>query len=269
VPWHHIRRAASPEPKKRAFGFYEISATSLSFYWVNSFLWSLGRLNKEDDEQRKTMFHAFDGKKAALDALSARELDGRGFRIGICHTSWNSEIVDALKKGVVETLTSAGVAEEDIVIFKVSGAYELPYAASRMISSEKVDAVIALGCLIKGETMHFEYICEAVTQGIMKLNLRNTGVPVIFGVLAVMNEKQGRVRAGLDEEGHNHGVSWAQTAIEMAALRAKTVSHHSCPLGFTKRGKCPMREKWFCHASVLSVITASIGLGMLLASKKK
>ncbi|KAG9412110.1 lumazine synthase [Aphanomyces cochlioides] len=165
--------------------------------------------------------HAEGVKKVALEALSSRKLDGRGLRIGICTTEWNKEIIDSLREGAVRTLTEAGVAVDDIVLYKVPGAYELPYSASRLIQSENVDAVICIGCLIKGDTMHFEYICEAVTQGIMKLNLE-TGVPVLFGVLTVLNETQARIRAGLEEGGHNHGVEWAQTAIEMAHLRART-----------------------------------------------
>ena len=82
------------------------------------------------------------------------------------------------------------------------------------------DAVITLGCLIKGETMHFEYICEAVSRGIMALNTdAKRGVPVIFGVLAVLTDDQARARAGLIPGSHNHGTEWAATALKMAAFR--------------------------------------------------
>ncbi|OQS01733.1 6,7-dimethyl-8-ribityllumazine synthase [Achlya hypogyna] len=213
--------------------------------------------------------HATGVKKAALEALSSRTLDGRGLRIGICYTKWNTEIIEALRDGAVATLKAAGVAEVDIVLLSVPGAYELPYAASRMISSMGVDAVICVGCLIKGETMHFEYICEAVSQGIKDLNL-NTGVPVLFGVLACLDEKQARARAGLEEGGHNHGVEWAQTAIEMAHLRRATqpASSGCCPLGFSKEGKCPMRSHWFCHATMMTIIAGSIALGMHIVNKR-
>lgn len=107
-----------------------------------------------------------------------------------------------------------------------------------MIKAKRVDAVVCIGCLIKGETMHFEYICEAVTQvrssardawqvhktgsqGIMRLNL-DTGVPVIFGVLACTTELQALKRAGLTPDGHNHGEEWGQTAVTMANLRRET-----------------------------------------------
>ncbi|KDO28930.1 hypothetical protein SPRG_05803 [Saprolegnia parasitica CBS 223.65] len=212
--------------------------------------------------------HATGVKKAALEALSTRALDGRGLRIGICYTKWNEEVISALRDGAVATLKEAGVADKDIVLFSVPGAYELPYAASRMISSKAVDAVICIGCLIKGETMHFEYICEAVTQGIKDLNL-TTGVPVLLGVLACLNETQARARAGLEEGGHNHGVEWAQTAIEMGILRRETEpTHGCCPLGFSKEGKCPMRSHWFCHATMMTLIAGSIALGMHMVNKR-
>jgi 6,7-dimethyl-8-ribityllumazine synthase len=108
---------------------------------------------------------------------------------------------------------------------QVPGSYELVYGAKALIASSNVDAVLCIGCLIKGDTMHFEYICEAVTQGIMRLNvdsspaLNPTNVPVIFGVLAVLNEEQAKARAGLLPGKHNHGVEWAVSALQMAAIR--------------------------------------------------
>ena len=110
------------------------------------------------------------------------------------------------------------------LLSQVPGAYELPFAAKCLMRSSDVDAVMCIGCLIKGETMHFEYICEAVTQGIMRLNLDGDNTPpgpVIFGVLAVLNEEQAKARAGLGEgsDKHNHGVEWAQSALHMANVR--------------------------------------------------
>jgi 6,7-dimethyl-8-ribityllumazine synthase len=87
------------------------------------------------------------------------------------------------------------------------------------------DAIIAIGCLIKGETMHFEYICEAVSQGIMRLNTTlssgSPAPPIIFGVLAVLTEEQARARAGLIAGKHNHGTEWAQSALKMANVYKK------------------------------------------------
>lgn len=97
------------------------------------------------------------------------------------------------------------------------GSYELPLAAQKYILHEKVDAVVCIGCLIKGGTMHFEYICEAVSRGIMDVGL-TTGVPVIFGVLTCLTEAQALERAGLIEGHHNHGPEWGDAAISMAQM---------------------------------------------------
>lgn len=111
---------------------------------------------------------------------------------------------------------------------QVPGAFELPYAAERMQAS--CDVVLCIGCLIKGSTMHFEYISEAVAQGIMRLNQRNDSQehaeavwrgwrsPVIYGVLECLTEAQALERAGLVPGSHNHGTEWAQSALRMAAI---------------------------------------------------
>lgn len=125
--------------------------------------------------------------------------------------------------GCKQALLACHVKESDIVVVDVPGSYELPFGASCLIKGEQpVDAVICVGCLIKGETMHFEYICEAVSQGVMKLGLES-GVPVIFGVLTCLNEKQALARAGLGEHSHNHGSDWGTTAVEMALLKKNLV----------------------------------------------
>jgi 6,7-dimethyl-8-ribityllumazine synthase len=107
-------------------------------------------------------------------------------------------------------------------VITVSGAYELPFAAKSAIvnssKADRVDAVIALGVLIKGDTPHFEYICEGVSQGIMNVGLQ-TGTPVVFGVLTCLTEKQAEQRAGLASPGHNHGEDWGTAAVEMAKLK--------------------------------------------------
>lgn len=91
-------------------------------------------------------------------------------------------------------------------------------AAAPASSSGPFDAIIAVGVLIKGETMHFEYIADAVSHGLMRVQL-DTGVPVIFGVLTVLNDEQARARAGLTEGGHNHGEDWGLAAVEMGVKR--------------------------------------------------
>eukprot|EP01065_Artemidia_motanka_P001749 TRINITY_DN10820_c0_g1_i1.p2 TRINITY_DN10820_c0_g1~~TRINITY_DN10820_c0_g1_i1.p2 ORF type:complete len:181 (+),score=61.22 TRINITY_DN10820_c0_g1_i1:68-610(+) len=146
-----------------------------------------------------------------------RGLDGRGLRVGIVSTRWNDTVISQLLQGCRDELRRLGVS--DIRELKVPGSYELPFGARRMIDlhPKDLDVIVCLGCLVKGGTMHFEYICEAVTHGIMKINVE-LGVPALFGVLTVMNEQQARERAGLDG-GFNHGVEWAQSAVEMGMLR--------------------------------------------------
>jgi 6,7-dimethyl-8-ribityllumazine synthase len=154
-------------------------------------------------------------------------IDGRGMRIGIACARWNDEVVGNLLKGCTDELLRLGVKNEDIVVVRVPGSYEVPMGAKRIIdvcqtNNERLDAVICIGCLIKGETMHFEYICEAVTQGIMKLGMES-GIPVLFGVLACLNEEQALLRAGIEtngKSGHNHGTDWGSSAVEMGRLYA-------------------------------------------------
>ena len=138
----------------------------------------------------------------------------------VIRTAWNTEIVDALVSGTVRELQEAGVTR--ITQHQVSGAYELPFASKRLIEAldPKPDAVVSIGCLIKGETMHFEYICEAVSQGLMRVGL-DTDVPVIFGVLTCLTEEQAKARAGLTAGGHNHGEDWGAAAVDMALLPKK------------------------------------------------
>jgi 6,7-dimethyl-8-ribityllumazine synthase len=140
--------------------------------------------------------------------------NGSGLKIGIVVARWNSEITLALRDGCVQALTDAGVERGDIVIREVPGSYEVVYGAKLLIE-QGADAVVTIGCLIKGETMHFEYICEAVTQGIMRLNVE-TSTPVIFGVLACLSEEQAIARSTGE---NNHGYGWGQSAVEMALLK--------------------------------------------------
>jgi len=134
---------------------------------------------------------------------------------------WNKEIIDALTKGCVEELSACGV--KNVRIVEVPGAYELPLACKRLIqqsqpTSNPIDAVVAIGCLIKGDTPHFENISTAVSAGLMNVGL-DTGVPVIFGVLTVLTVEQAEIRAGLKPGMHNHGPEWGTAAITMALLK--------------------------------------------------
>lgn len=137
------------------------------------------------------------------------ELRADDMAIAVVRTQWNEQITSLLAQGATETLSAAGA---DVEEFIVPGAIELTYAAQRIIDSERFDAVIVLGCVIKGDTPHFDYVCQSVTQGITLLNADGP-VPVIFGVLTVLNEQQALDRCG-GPAGHK-GIEAAQTAIAM------------------------------------------------------
>ncbi|KAF8984465.1 hypothetical protein CPC16_011532 [Podila verticillata] len=199
--------------------------------------------------------------------------DGSNLRVLIVRTRWNTAIVDGLVDGAKKAMIEQhNVKPENIVVESVPGAYELPFAAKKLLevsqiraaegandlmgsvnlldslslnsptvsrpastagsqpassgspSKQAFDAVICIGVLIKGSTMHFEYICDAVSQGIMRVGL-DSGVPVIFGVLTCLSEEQALDRAGMDKagKGHNHGLDWGSGAVEMALLKSRSL----------------------------------------------
>merc|ERR1712107_784008 len=128
-----------------------------------------------------------------IRGLDLPTFDGAGLKIAIVSARWNSVVCDALVDGCVEAMKACKVT--DITIERVAGSYEVPCAAQVLLESKRFDGVVCIGCLVKGETMHFEYICEAVTQGIMHLNLTYK-TPVIYGILSVLTEDQAKARAG-------------------------------------------------------------------------
>ena len=146
---------------------------------------------------------------------------GSKLRVGILHARWNSSIIDALVAGAKKRMLELGVKEENIIIETVPGSFELPYGSKLFVEKYKklgkpLDAVIPIGVLIKGSTMHFEYICDSVTHQLMKLNFE-LDLPVIFGVLTCLTDEQAEARAGLIEgKMHNHGEDWGAAAVEMA-----------------------------------------------------
>ncbi len=143
---------------------------------------------------------------------------GEDFTIGIVVSEWNEEVTSALLKGAVSTLRKHGVGLDSLVVEYVPGAFELTYGASLLTSNYGFDAVIVLGCVIQGETRHFEYICQSVTAGITELNLQSE-TPVIFGVLTTDTLQQALDRAG--GKLGNKGDEAAITALKMAALNHK------------------------------------------------
>ena len=140
---------------------------------------------------------------------------GHGARVAVITAEWNGHITSKLARGAVETLTANGILPSDIISIPVPSAVELTYAAARVIEHQHPDAVIVFGAVVRGDTPHFDYVCESVTQGVTLLN--STGdVPVIFGLLTVDNEQQALDRIG-GPAGHK-GVEAAETAIRMIAL---------------------------------------------------
>ncbi|MEM8583470.1 MAG: 6,7-dimethyl-8-ribityllumazine synthase [Bacteroidota bacterium] len=145
--------------------------------------------------------------------------DASETRIGIVCSDWNKSITHSLLEACRETLLESGVNPEELHIMHVPGTFELPTAARLLAMEKKLDAIICLGCVIKGETDHDVYINTAVSQGLVNLSLALNGLPVIFGVLTPNNEQQALDRAG-GKHG-NKGVEAATTALKMAALYRK------------------------------------------------
>ena len=145
--------------------------------------------------------------------------NAKDFRFGIVVSEWNENITSGLFKGAVETLIENGVQQENIISWDVPGSFELIYGSKKMISTQNVDAVIAIGSVIQGETKHFDFVCEAVSQGIKDLNVM-TDVPVVFCVLTDNTMQQAIDRSGGIHG--NKGTEAAIVAIKMAYLRQQT-----------------------------------------------
>ena len=141
--------------------------------------------------------------------------NANGLRFGIVVSEWNSEITEGLYSGAIDALLDCGAQEADIVRWNVPGSFELIFGAKKMIETHKIDAVIAIGSVIQGETKHFDFVCEATAQGIKDLNVI-TNVPVIFCVLTDNNIQQSIDRSG-GMHG-NKGTEAAIAAIKMAVL---------------------------------------------------
>ncbi|EFY89779.1 lumazine synthase [Metarhizium acridum] len=188
---------------------------------------------------------------SSLKGPTPQQHDGSGLRIGIVHARWNESVIAPLVAGAKKKLLACGVKESNIVVQSCPGSFELPFAVQRLISASQIqstsagapsatdllasstidltslssgaasgafDAIIAVGVLIKGETMHFEYIADAASHGLMRVQL-DTGIPVIFGVLTVLSDEQAQARAGINGKGHNHGEDWGLAAVEMGVKR--------------------------------------------------
>lgn len=139
------------------------------------------------------------------------------FKFGIVWAEWNHEITHALYKGAYDTLLKYGALPDNIISKTVPGSFELTLGAQLLAGQKDIDAVIAIGCVIQGETRHFDFICDAVAHGITNLNIKYNK-PVIFGVLTPDNQQQAIDRAG-GKHG-NKGDEAAITAIKMLHLKA-------------------------------------------------
>ncbi len=150
---------------------------------------------------------------SAYDANTVPDADGMKF--GIVVSEWNDNITTPLMEGAVNTLIQNGVKETDIEVFHVPGSFELIYGATQL-TKKGYDAVIAIGCVIRGDTPHFDYICEGTTQGLSLLNTTQD-VPVIYGLITTNDMQQALDRCGGCHG--NKGDECAVTAIKMAKLR--------------------------------------------------
>jgi 6,7-dimethyl-8-ribityllumazine synthase len=138
-----------------------------------------------------------------------------GCRFAIVVSRFNEEVTERLLNGARQALVAASVREEDVVVLRVPGAFEIPVAARRAAETGRFDAIVCIGCLIKGDTMHFEYIASAASHGIAEA-ASATGVPMAFGVLTTLTDEQAMERAG--DGPTNKGWEAAMAAVEMATL---------------------------------------------------
>jgi len=136
-------------------------------------------------------------------------------RVALVVSRYNNFIVDRLLEACINTLVSAGIKRANVPLIKVPGAFEIPVAVKRLADTDKVDAIITLGAIIRGETPHFDIIANECARGIGSIAIE-TGIPVIFGVLTVDNVEQAMDRSG--EEESNKGSEAAQTAVEMISV---------------------------------------------------
>jgi len=158
-------------------------------------------------------------KNKNLNAFASETPNGKEYSVAIVVAEWNDKVTYTLRDGAIETLKKAGVSKDKIHVYSVPGSYELPYAAFTILQNYNIDGIICLGCVIQGETPHFDYICQAVAKGCMDVQLQLKR-PVIFGVLTTLDQQQAEERAG-GKHG-NKGAEAAHTVLKMIQLT------HSC-----------------------------------------
>jgi 6,7-dimethyl-8-ribityllumazine synthase len=170
------------------------------------------------------------GKSEMARKLQPGKIDGKlsadGLRFAIVVSRFNSFITERLLGAAVDALDRAGAASKDVNVVRVPGAFELPLAAKKLAASGKYDALVAVGCVLRGETTHYDYVCSETSRG-LQLAQMDTGVPIIFCVLTCDTLEQAIDRAGL--KGGNKGFEAGLAAIEMAHLSRKLRGGNSRP----------------------------------------
>jgi len=196
-----LSEASSAETVDALQNAYEFSAECAH---LNSFVKSAS-LYEHRKEIKMKEYNVLEGKVVAKE----------GMKVGIVAARFNEIIVSKLLGGAVDGLVRHGVAEENITAAWVPGAFEIPMIAKKMAESGKYDAVIALGCVIRGQTSHYDYVCNEVSKGVAQIGMQ-TGVPTMFGIVTTENIEQAIARAG--SKAGNKGYDCALGAIEMANL---------------------------------------------------
>lgn len=149
-------------------------------------------------------------------AATPEGIDGAGLRVGVVRARWNAHIVDRLAQGVERGLKALGVAADDVIDVPVPGSFEIPFGARALATSGRVDAVICIGAVIRGETTHYDIVAGECAAGVQQVQL-TTGVPVAFGVLTTEDDAQALARSE-GPGGHNVGEEAAAVAVEMARV---------------------------------------------------
>jgi 6,7-dimethyl-8-ribityllumazine synthase len=178
--------------------------------------WDSRFLVAEPAKGSKVLF--WQKNRPSEDAVEG-DLNARGMRFGVVVSRWNSFITERLLQGSLDALRRSGASTQDITVVRVPGAFEIPSQARTLAESGKYDAIVTLGCLIRGETTHYEHISTEVTRGIGQ-SAQETGVPHTYGVLTCENLEQALDRAGL--KAGNKGFEAAISAVEMVSLQRKT-----------------------------------------------
>jgi 6,7-dimethyl-8-ribityllumazine synthase len=178
--------------------------------------WDSRFLVAEPAKGSKVLF--WQKNRPSEDAVEG-DLNARGMRFGVVVSRWNSFITERLLQGSLDALRRSGASTQEITVVRVPGAFEIPSQARTLAESGKYDAIVTLGCLIRGETTHYEHISTEVTRGIGQ-SAQETGVPHTYGVLTCENLEQALDRAGL--KAGNKGFEAAISAVEMVSLQRKT-----------------------------------------------